>query len=220
MLSLYFIYERECEILYELIKYSYYQNDKQSVKDIIYDTMNDFGKIDFLLDIDNNFEGIPYSTLLQNGYVFERFFSTNSLRFLYGDDLPKRIREKTYFPEYFCDDIILRDSTDKAYEYFRVIFHKNLREINDTKEKYNWDFTNNNRCDALHNLIDFIAHNSNCKFISANIFWVMSILRKKHNTSNKYIEYIPQESIISPLYCRIMFITINTFILIIAMTTI
>jgi hypothetical protein len=93
---LYLIHDRECEILYELIKYSYHQIDNERLKSVIYDTMKDRRKIEFLLDVSHNFKGIHYSTLLHQGYKYERFFSTNSLVFVYGDNLPKRIKDKIF----------------------------------------------------------------------------------------------------------------------------
>jgi hypothetical protein len=77
---------------------------------------------------------------------------------------------RTYFPEYFCDDKILLDSTDKAYEYFKVIFHKNLREIHDTKEEYNWVFSSDANMNSLYNLLDFITQNSNSEFVMGMLF--------------------------------------------------
>lgn len=212
------IHNLEYEILYELIKYSYHQIDNEQLKSIIYDTINDNRETEFLLDVVHNFKGIPYSTLLHKGYEYERFFSTNSLLFVYGDNLPKRIREKTYFPEYFCDDKILLDSTDKAYEYFKVIFHKNLREISDTKEEYNWVFSSDANLNSLYNLLDFITQNSNSGFVKSNISWVVSILRKTHHIPNGLLSY--QELQTTSLCSRIMLIAVNSIFLFIALTSV
>ena len=215
---LYLRYDHECEILYELIKYSYHQIDNEKLKSDIYDTMKDRRKIEFLLDVVHNFKGIPYSTLLQKGYEYERFFSINSLRFVYGDNFPKRIKDKTYFPEYFSDDKILLDSNDKAYEYFKVIFHKNLREIRDTKEIYNWDFSRSSSCESLYNLLDFITRNSNSVFVTSNISWVVSILRKSQHIPNDFSLYPELQT--TSLCSRIMLIAVNSIFVFIAMTTV
>jgi hypothetical protein len=209
---LYLTHDQERKILYELVKYSYHQIDNEQLKNVIYDFMVDHRKISFLLDVVHNFHSIPYSTLLHKGYEYERFFSTDSLIFVYGDNLPKRIKDRTFFPEYFTDDKILLDSTDKAYEYFKVIFHKNLREIRDTKENNNWDFSRNSSCDTLYNLLDFIAQNSKCVFVSNNISWVTKILRKEQYNSNDF--YQPQTTSLC------MLIAVNSIFIFIAMTMI
>ena len=207
-------YDHECEILYELVKYSYHQIDNPYVRNVIYDTMNDCGEIPFLLDTVNNFKGVPYSTLLHKGYEYERFFSSTSLAFLYGDELPQRIKNRTYFPDYFCDDKILLDSNNKTYEYFKVIFHKKLREFYETKVNVRPDYSY--ACYSLYNLLVFIIHNSNCPYVSNNIIWVMTIFRKSH-LINKDILSRPHDSI--PLCSKIMIVVVNTVFLLIAMMT-
>ncbi len=208
-------YDHECEILYELVKYSYHQIDNTHIKNVIYNTMNDCGEISFLLDTVNNFKGVPYSTLLNKGYEYERFFSSGSLAFLYGDELPQRIKNKTYFPDYFCDDKILLDSNNKTYEYFKVIFHKKLREFNETEVKVCSDYSY--CCYPLYNLLVFILHNSNCTYVSNNIIWVMTIFRKSHLIDNTVL-YQPHDSY--PLCSKIMLVAVNTIFLLIAMTTV
>jgi hypothetical protein len=210
------VFEHECKILYELAKYSYHQIGDEQLKSVIYDFMSDHGEIDFLLDVVHNFDYIPYSTLLHKGYEYERFFSTDSLIFVYGDNLPKRIRDKTYFPEYFTDDKILLNSTDKAFEYFKVIFHKNLREISDTKEKYKMNmvrFRRSSSYDTLYDLLEIIEQNTECVFVSNNISWVTKILRKERFT----LYHRPQTT--SLCSCN-MLIAVNSIFILIAMTTV
>ncbi len=205
----------DCEIIYELVKYSYHQIDNPYVKNIIHDFMNEHGGIDFLLDTEHNFYGVLYSTLLHKGYEYERFFSSGSLAFLYGDDLPQRIKDKTYFPRFFCDDKILLDSNDKTYEYFKVIFHKQLRELHESKTIVCYDCSD--YCYSLYNLLVFITHNSNCQYVSSNIIWVMTILQKSHLIQSKML-YQPPET--TPLCSRIFFVVVvNTLFFIAAMMT-
>ena len=176
--------------------------------------MNDCGEIPFLLDTVHNFKGVPYSTLLHKGYEYERFFSSTSLAFLYGDDLPLRIKNKTYFPDYFCDDKILLDSKNKTYEYFKVIFHKKLREFYETKINVRSDYSY--ACYSLYNLLVFVIHNSNCPYVSNNIIWVMTIFRKSHLIDSDILSR-PHDSI--PLCSKIMIVVVNTVFLLIAMMT-
>jgi hypothetical protein len=208
-------YEQESEILYELVKYSYHQIDNPFIKKTIFDTMNEFGETSYLLDTIHDFNGTPYSTLLHKGYEYERFFSLSSLAFVYGDNLPLRIKDKTYFPHYFCDDTILLDSNDKTYEYFKVIFHKKLREFYETRGvKVHCD--DSFCCHSLYDLLIFIYHNSNCRYVSNNIIWVMTIFRKSHLIHNDVL-YQPYDT--KPLCSKIMLVVVNTAFLLFSMIT-
>lgn len=158
-------------ILCELIKYVYYQTDEPNIKRFIFDVMSNCDEDEFLVNLDYSYSGTAYSTVLELGYEYERFFSLNSLRFAYGDEIPKRIYDKTYFPQKVLVDNIWFDSCDNTYEYFKVMFHKHLREI--TNQSYL--SCQDRKVNLLYALCDHvIEHCEDLKF-TRNVIWVKNI---------------------------------------------
>ena len=179
-------------VLCEVIKYAYYQTHDTNLKEIIVDTMSRCDEKLFLDDIHFNYTGTSYSTALQLGYEYERFFSLNSLRFVYGNDLPRRIIDKSYFPHKILVDNIWLDTNHKVSEYFKVMFHKQLREIDD----FEYGFTKNGIIDILFALCKHITDHYEEEKFTQNVLWVTNICnpQQQHvveNAFSRFLKYIP-----------------------------
>lgn len=178
------LYSLEYEIICESVKYSYYQIDDSEIKEIIYNVMKKCHKLNFLLDTKNNFIHIPYINTLYKGYEYEKFFSLNALRFVFGNSLPKRIIERSYSPEVLVDNL-WDDSEYNASEYFKVIFHKQLREnferilLGHYRNQYVFGSYN-----AMFQVLSFISLNYRYTLVTKNILWVTKNL---HNFEEKKI---------------------------------
>lgn len=178
------LYSLEYEIICEAVKYSYYQIDdyNMEIKEIIYDVMKKCHKLDFLLDTKNNFIDIPYINTLYNGYEYEKFFSLNALRFVFGNSIPKRIIDRSYSPEVLVDNL-WDDSEHNASEYFKVIFHKQLREnfekilLGHYRNQYGSGYY-----DAMFKVLSFISQNYRYTLVTKNLLWVTKNL---HNFEEK-----------------------------------